>query len=159
MQSPVQSFGGAPCRALRGLRREPLAKLCVKALVKLSVELLAKLRAELLAKLLVEPLVELCTELPQSSAWSSTKALHGVPPKLCTDLHQSSARNSLKALHGAPSKLCTELCTSLCQVYPLYSHLVPFLTLHTSQRTPIGNNSNQYNQSINQSIESIRAFN
>ena len=46
----MQSFGGAPCRALRGLRREPLAELCVGALVKLSVELLAKLRAELLAK-------------------------------------------------------------------------------------------------------------
>ena len=138
--SSVQSFGGAPCRALRGLRREPLAELCVEALVKLSVELLAKLRAELLAKLLVEPLVELCTELPQSSAWSSTKALHGAPPKLCTELC---------------TKLCTELCTSLCQVYPLYSHLVPFLTLHTSQRTPIKNNLNQYNQSINQINQSL----
>src|SRR6266702_8488489 len=95
----VQSFGGAPCRALRGLRREPLAKLCVKALVKLSVELLAKLRAEFLAKLLVEPLVELCIELPQSSARNSLKALHGAPPKLCTELHQSSTRSSTKALH------------------------------------------------------------
>ena len=82
--------------------------------------------------------------------------------RFATNTHQSSARSSLKALHGAPSKLCTELCTklctelctSLCQVYPLYSHLVPFLTLHTSQRTPIENNSNQYNQSINQSNQS-----
>src|SRR6266571_3943416 len=115
VQSSVQSFGGAPCRALRGLRREPLAELCVEALVKLSVELLAKLRAELLAKLLVEPF---------------GGALHGAPSKLCTELC---------------TKLCTKLCTSLCQVYPLYSHLVPFLTLHISQRTPIGNNSNQYN--------------
>src|SRR6266576_2616545 len=131
-RNSVQSFGGAPCRALRGLRREPLAELCVEALVKLSVELLAKLRAELLAKLLVEPLVELCTELPQSSAWSSLKALHRVPPKPCTELR-----------------------TSLCQVYPLYSHLVPFLTLHTCQRTPIENNSNQYNQSINRINQSL----
>ena len=81
----MQSFDGAPCRALRGLHREPLAELCIEALVKLSVELLAKLRAELLAKLraellaklLVKPLVELCTELPQSSARNSLKALHG----------------------------------------------------------------------------------
>ena len=72
----MQSFGGAPCRALRGLRREPLAELCVEAQVKLSVELLAKLRAELLVKLLVKPLVELCTELPQSSTRSSLKGEH-----------------------------------------------------------------------------------
>jgi hypothetical protein len=44
----MQSFKGAPYRALRGLYIEPLA------------ELLAKL----LAKLPVEPLVERCVELP-----------------------------------------------------------------------------------------------
>src|SRR6266566_2504908 len=83
--SSMQSFGGAPCRALRGLRREPLAELCVEALVKLSVELLAKLRAELLAKLLAEPLVELCTELPQSSARASAK----YTPYIATLFHSS----------------------------------------------------------------------
>ena len=31
----------------------------------------------------------------------SLKALHRAPLKLCTELHQSSARSSLKALHGA----------------------------------------------------------
>jgi hypothetical protein len=44
----MQSFKGAPCRALRGLYIEPLA--------------------EPLVKLLVKPLVECCVELPQSSA-------------------------------------------------------------------------------------------
>ena len=39
----MQSFSGAPCRALRGLRTEPLAELRVEALVKLYIELLAKL--------------------------------------------------------------------------------------------------------------------
>src|SRR6266576_3755696 len=95
--SSVQSFGGAPCRALRGLRREPLAELCVGALVKLSVELLAKLRAELLAKLraellaklLVEPLVELCTELPQSSARNSARASAKYTPYIATLFHSS----------------------------------------------------------------------
>ena len=77
---------------MRGLRREPLAELCVEALVKLSIELLAKLRAELLAKfraellakLLVEPLVELCTELPQSSVWSSARASAKYTPYIAT---------------------------------------------------------------------------
>src|SRR6266700_3619228 len=88
----MQSFGGAPCRALRGLRREPLAELYIEALVKLSVELLAKLhaellaklRAELLAKLLVEPLVELYTELPQSSTQSSARASTKYTPYIAT---------------------------------------------------------------------------
>src|SRR6266571_4230539 len=85
----VQSFSGAPCRALRGLRREPLAELCIEALVKLSVELLVKLRAELLAKLLVEPLVELCTELPQSSARNSARASAKYTPYIATLFHSS----------------------------------------------------------------------
>jgi hypothetical protein len=42
--SSMQSFKGAPCRALRGLCIEPLV--------------------ELLAKIPVEPLVERCVELP-----------------------------------------------------------------------------------------------
>ena len=66
----------------------------------LRVEALVKLCIELLAKLPVEPLVERCVELPQSSARSSTKALHEAPLKLCTELHQSSARSSLKALRS-----------------------------------------------------------
>ena len=65
----MQSFKGAPCRALRGLRTEPLAEIRVEALVKLCIELLAKVP--------VEPLVECCVELPQSSARNSLKALHG----------------------------------------------------------------------------------
>jgi hypothetical protein len=52
----MQSFQGAPYRALRGLYTEPLAELCVKTLVKLYIELLAKLP--------VKPLVEHCVELP-----------------------------------------------------------------------------------------------
>jgi len=68
----VQSFGGAPCRALVELCVELLEKLRAELLAKLRAELLAKLRAELLAKLLVEPLVERRVEL---------KALHGAPPK------------------------------------------------------------------------------
>ena len=54
--SSMQSFKGAPCRALRGLRTEPLAEIRVEALVKLCIELLAKVP--------VEPLVERCVELP-----------------------------------------------------------------------------------------------
>ena len=109
----MQSFSGALCRALRGLYREPLVELYVEALVKLSVELLGKFRIELLAKLRAELLAKLRAEL------------------------------LAKLLVEPLVELCTELCTSLCQVYPLYSHLVPFLTLHTNQRTPIENDSNQ----------------
>jgi hypothetical protein len=52
----MQSFKGAPYRALRGLCRESLAELRVEALVKLYIELPAKLP--------VEPLVERYIELP-----------------------------------------------------------------------------------------------
>ena len=86
VQSSVQSFEGAPCRA------PP------KALPEALPEALHEALPEALQKALPEPLHK---ALPE--------ALYEAPSKLYTELHQSSARSSIKALHGAPSKPCTEL--------------------------------------------------
>src|SRR5438445_5300134 len=89
-----------------------------------------------------------------NSAWSEVEKISVTPSFLLTTSRGFSALASTTGAFGntgravCSSKLCTELCTSLCQVYPLYSHLVPFLTLHTSQRTPIENDSNQSEPSI-----------
>src|SRR6266576_3845133 len=70
VQSSVQSFEGAPCRA---------------------------------------PPKALPEALPEALHEALPEALHEAPSKLYTELHQSSARSSIKALRGAPSKPCTEL--------------------------------------------------
>src|SRR6266704_2693252 len=77
VQSSVQSFEGAPCRA----PPKPLP--------------------EALPEALHEAPSKLYTELHQSSARSSIKALHGAPSKPCTELPQSSTRSSLKGEHTA----------------------------------------------------------
>src|SRR6266704_1235593 len=82
VQSSVQSFEGAPCRA------PP------KALPEALLEALHEALPEALQKALLEPLHK---ALPE--------ALYEPPSKLYTELHQSSAWSSLKALHGAPLKL------------------------------------------------------
>ena len=95
-----------------------------------------------------------CNGTPFSCNGTSSSSAF-LPPISYIYRGPSALQNKQSSYTAYPvQQLCTELCTSLCQVYPLYSHLVPFLTLHTSQRTPIGNNSNQYNQSINQSNQS-----
>src|SRR6266566_8666988 len=81
-QRLVQSFEGAPCRA------PP------KALPEALPEALHEALPEALQKALPEPLHK---ALPE--------ALYEPPSKLYTELHQSSARSSLKAMHGAPLKL------------------------------------------------------
>src|SRR6266567_3388851 len=81
VQSSVQSFEGAPCRA------PP------KALPEALPEALHEALPEALQKALPEPLHK---ALPE--------ALYEAPSKLCTELPQSPARSSLKALRGAPSK-------------------------------------------------------
>src|SRR6266568_2276727 len=85
VQSSVQSFEGAPCRA------PP------KALP----EALPEPLHEALPEALYEAPSKLYTELHQSSARSSIKALHGAPSKPCTELPQSSTRSSLKGEHTA----------------------------------------------------------
>src|SRR6266568_2794456 len=102
VQSSVQSFEGAPCRAPPKALLEALPE----ALHEASPEALQKALLEPLHKALPEALYEapskLYMELHKSSARSSMKALHGTPSELCT-------RSSIKALHGTPSMLCTEL--------------------------------------------------
>ena len=58
----MRSLGRAPCRALRELRREPLAELCAELLAEILVEILAELLAEPLAKPLAEPLTQFLTQ-------------------------------------------------------------------------------------------------
>ena len=60
-QSSIWSLSTAPCRALRELRREPLAELRVELLVEILAEILAELLAEPLAKPLAEPLTQFLT--------------------------------------------------------------------------------------------------
>src|SRR6266566_9659173 len=94
MQSSIQSFKGAPCRAPPKALPEALPEALHKALP----EALHEALPEALQKALLEPLHK---ALPE--------ALYEAPSKLYTELHQSSTRSSIKALHGAPSKPCTEL--------------------------------------------------
>src|SRR6266571_5122102 len=86
VQSSVQSFKGAPCRA------------SPKALPEALPEALHEALPEALHKALPEALQK---ALPE--------ALYEPPLKLYTELHQSSTRSSLKALRGALSKLYAEL--------------------------------------------------
>src|SRR6266704_1118952 len=90
IQSSVQSFKGAPCRA------PP------KALPEALPEALHEASPEALQKALPEPLHK---ALPE--------ALYEAPSNPCTEFHQSFAQSSLKALHGAPLKLYKELLQAL----------------------------------------------
>src|SRR6266705_1701093 len=87
VQSSVQSFEGAPCRALRELR----AELC------------AELRAEL-GGAPCRALVELRAEL----WWSSVQSFEGVP---CRALRELRAELHQRLYQ----KLCQKLCTKLRQ--------------------------------------------
>src|SRR6266566_529924 len=79
VQSSMQSFKGAPCRAP------------------------PKALPEALPEALHEAPLKLYTELHQSSARSSIKALHGAPLKPCTELPQSSTRSSPKGAYSSAS--------------------------------------------------------
>src|SRR6266576_3995007 len=84
VQSSVQSFEGAPCRAPPKALPEALPEALHKALP----EALHEALPEALQKALLEPLHK---ALPE--------ALHEAPSEPCTELPQSSTRSSLKGEH------------------------------------------------------------
>src|SRR6266702_8240469 len=116
VQSSVQSFEGAPCRALRELRAELCAELraelwwsSVQSFGGAPCRALRELRAELHQRLYQKLCQKFCTKLCQKLYRKLYQSLY---TKLCQRLStkppQSSTRSSTKALHGAPSKPCTE---------------------------------------------------
>src|SRR6266576_1962893 len=85
VQSSVQSFEGAPCRAPPKALPEALPEAPHKAV---PVPL-----HKALPEALYEAPSKLYTGLHQSSARSSIKALHGAPSKLYAELYQSSTQS------------------------------------------------------------------
>jgi hypothetical protein len=75
----IQSFKGA-------LHSTPL-KALLEALLKALYKALLEPLHEALPEALYKAPSKLYTELPESSAWSSTKALHGALLKPCMELH------------------------------------------------------------------------
>src|SRR6266567_1108080 len=105
VQSSVQSFEGAPCRAPPKALPEALPEALHEALPEALHEALPEALHEALPEALHEALPEaLQKALPEPLHKALPEALYEAPSKLYTELHQSSARSSLKALRGAPSK-------------------------------------------------------
>ena len=109
----MQSFGGAPCRALVELRQSfegALHGAPLKALPEALPEALHEALPEALHRVLLEPLYKALSE-----------ALYEAPSKLCTEL--------LKALHGAPQSSAPVM-----QMVRFYFGLVRFSNIQILNR-------------------------